>query len=387
MSFPDDEFLMSGHRARRVNGWLVGLMVALAAALVFQTLRSREPVFVNHAPRVVTPRGELGADEKATIEVLENASPSVVLIRTKGYQQVFPRGVVERQVSSGTGIVWDENGHIVTNLHVVRDVVEHSRQTSLEVQFSDNRVVDAELIGGVFEFDIAVLKVSPGDINELRPITIGSSDDLQVGQKVLAIGYPFGFDQTLSTGVIGGLNRIVSTERANEFLTGLIQTDAAINPGNSGGPLLDSAGRLIGVNTAIVSPTGAYAGLGFAVPVGAVLDSVTRVVEEASGKQRPELLGASVLSRQSALQLGYTEEIIDRGVIVGRVLQNSAAFDAGLLPGDQITAVDGQPLTSGAELRKVVESHEPGDVIELTIIRGQQTGKLSVPLRARKSFF
>ncbi|MEZ6059922.1 MAG: trypsin-like peptidase domain-containing protein [Planctomycetaceae bacterium] len=386
MSLSEEEYENAGRTPRLVNGWLVGTLVVLAAALMYETFRSREPVFVNHSPRVVTPRGELGADERSTIEVFEHASPSVVFIRTKGYQPSFPRGVIEQELSSGTGFVWDENGHIVTNLHVVRDVLERGKNASLEVQFSDGRVVDADVIGGVFEYDIAVLKV-PGGVSELVPITIGSSQDLQVGQKVLAIGNPFGFDQTLSTGVIGGLNRIVATERQNEFLSGLIQTDAAINPGNSGGPLLDSAGRLIGVNTAIVSPTGAYSGLGFAVPVDAVLDSVPRVVEEASGKQRPELLGASVLNRESALQLGIPQEIIDRGLIVGRVLHNSAAFDAGLMPGDQITAVDGKVLSSGTELRQLVESHEPGDVIELTIIRREQSGRLLVPLRARKLFF
>jgi len=387
MSFRDDQLGESGSPARLVNKWLVGILLMLIAALLYQTFRSREPVFVNHTPRVVTPRGELGADEQSNIEVFRNASPSVVFIRTKDYRPAFPRGVVEQELSSGTGFVWDENGHIVTNLHVVRDVLQRGGNASLEVQFSDQRVVDAEVIGGVFEYDIAVMKVVPGDVKELRPITVGSSSDLQVGQKVLAIGSPFGFDQTLSTGVIGGLNRVVATEREQDVLSGLIQTDAAINPGNSGGPLLDSAGRLIGVNTAIVSPTGAYSGLGFAVPVDAVLDSVTRVVEEASGEQKPELLGASVLNRESAMQLGYSQETIDRGLIVGRVLKNSAAYDAGLRPGDQISALDGQPVISGTELRRLVESHEPGDVIELTVIRGQQTGTLSVKLRTRKPFF
>ncbi|MCA9048760.1 MAG: trypsin-like peptidase domain-containing protein, partial [Planctomycetaceae bacterium] len=338
---------MNSERPHSANLWLVGILLLLSGALTWQILSTafRPTPAGNYVPRAVTPRGELGADESATIEIFRQTSPSVVFIQTKGFRPTYFGGGIEEELSSGTGFVWDERGYIVTNLHVVREALSRGANATLEVKFPGDIVTDAEVVGGVFENDIAVLKVA-ADAVPLQPILLGTSADLEVGQKVLAIGNPFGFDQTLSTGVIGGLNRTVGTGQQGEALSGLIQTDAAINPGNSGGPLLDSAGRLIGVNTAIVSPTGAYSGLGFAVPVDAVLDSVPRVVEEASGKQRPELLGASVLNRESALQLGIPQEIIDRGLIVGRVLHNSAAFDAGLMPGDQITAVDGKVLSA-----------------------------------------
>jgi S1-C subfamily serine protease len=372
---------------RSLNGWLVGLLFVLTAIVVVQSLTGNtDKSDTTYTPRTTTPRGELGADEASTIEVFQQASPSVVFIRTRGYQPVFPGGQVERELSSGTGFVWDEFGHIVTNLHVVREVLQRGPNGSLEVQFADNRVLDAEVIGGVFENDIAVLKVD-AEALPLQPIVLGESDNLQVGQKVLAIGNPFGFDQTLSTGVIGGLDRIVATDLQDEFLSNLIQTDAAINPGNSGGPLLDSAGRLIGVNTAIVSPTGAYSGLGFAVPVDSVLQSVTRVLQEANGQQSPELLGASVISRDGALKFGIPESIVDRGLFVNRVIPNSAADEAGLKPGDQIASVNGRKVADGAQLKSIIESHSPGDTIELSIIRGNQIGTLRVKLRTRKLLF
>jgi S1-C subfamily serine protease len=309
-----------------------------------------------------------------------------VFIKTKGFQRNYLGGSTEREISSGSGIVWDESGYIVTNFHVVLDSLRAGKYATLEVQFPDDVVVEAEVIGGVFEHDLAVLKVSPAGL-ELHPLLVGTSNDLEVGQNALAIGNPFGFSQTLSTGVIGGLNRTVRSAEPGQYLTGLIQTDAAINPGNSGGPLLDSSGRLIGVNTAIISPTGSYAGLGFAVPVDTVVASVNRVLDEASGKQTPDVLGASVLSRESALELGIPEKLVDRGLIVRMVLPNSAAADAGLEAGDQITRIDGVRLADVSELRDAIKSHKPGDVVELTIIRGERDVKLSVPLRARKLFF
>ena len=372
---------------RSVNVWLVVMLVALTAVLVSQMFSQGPNTPTNVEPRTVAPRGDLAPHEQSTIEVFKQTSPSVVFIRTKGYQVDLLHGAVEqKELSSGTGFVWDKQGHVVTNIHVVINALQQGNNASLEVKLSDDRVLDAKVIGGVFEHDIAVLRVLD-DSQSYRPIALGESDGLQVGQTVLAIGNPFGFDQTLSTGVIGGLNRTVATNRSNELLSGLIQTDAAINPGNSGGPLLDSAGRLIGVNTAIVSPTGAYSGLGFAVPVDSVVESVTRVLQQASGEHPPELLGAAVLNREAAIQNGIPENIADRGLIVSQVIQNSAAYDAGLRPLDQIAAVDGKKVSDGPELRSIIESHAPGDVIELTIIRRNQTGTIKVELREKKWLF
>jgi len=388
MSDPEYHLRPPSAAPASTNLLLVGALVVLTLLLVYQTVTTGTsggaPTY--YEPRQVTPRGELGADEAATTEVFRRASQSVVFVKTKGFQHNYFGRSEERELSSGSGIVWDESGYIVTNFHVVRDSLQEGKFATLEVQFPDDVVVEAEVIGGVFEHDLAVLKISPAGL-ELRPILVGTSNDLEVGQNAQAIGNPFGFSQTLSTGVIGGLNRTVSSAETGQYLTGLIQTDAAINPGNSGGPLLDSSGRLIGVNTAIISPTGSYAGLGFAVPVDTVVTSVNRVLDEASGKQTPDKLGASVISRERALEYGYPVEWVDRGLVVELVIPNSAAHDAGLRRGDQITSIDGVRPGSVSELRDAVQSHEPGDIVELTIFRGSRERILSVTLRARKLFF
>ncbi len=373
------------------NGWLVVVLVVLVAVLMFRTVSDTFSNRPNYTPRTVTSRGDLGADEKATISVFELASPSVVFIRTKGFKSgPFFGAVTEQQLGSGSGFVWDELGHVITNLHVVRDAVLSSR-SQLEVQLSNNSVYDAEFVGCVYQHDIAVLKIIAKP-SQLVPITLGTSDDLKVGQSVLAIGSPFGFDQTLSTGVIGGLNRSVPTnESENSFLDGLIQTDAAINPGNSGGPLLDSTGRLIGVNTAIVSTSGASAGLGFAVPVNNVVESVSRVLEQASRTQFASL-GTGFLDEDSALRLGIPRELFNAGPIIRNVYQNSAAAEAGLqgtfldrfrvVLGDQIVAVNGIEVSTASELEKLIAEHSPGDVVLLEIRRGNQQGTVSVTLKA-----
>lgn len=371
------------------NSWLVGILIALVCTLFYKLYFGESARSVDYGNRVVTPRGDLAADEQSTIEVFEQSSPSVVFIRTKGFQRTLSGAGIERELSSGTGFVWDEAGHIVTNRHVIEGVLVRGVHRVLQVQFASNRVVDAEVIGVVHEHDLAVLKVDV-ETEELRPISLGTSSDLRVGQKVLAIGNPFGFDQTLSTGVIGGLNRVVATERQNEFLSGLIQTDAAINPGNSGGPLLDSAGRLIGVNTAIVSPTGAYSGLGFAVQVDAVVTSVTNLLEAARGDQPPDMLGATVMSRAEALRYGafygVPDEIINRGLIVSRVMPLSAAAEGGLSMGDQIVSFGGHPVSTLEDLRDAVQSFKAGDEAEIEIFRNDKRGSVTVKLRARKLF-
>ena len=387
MKDPEDHSRLPSTEPVSTDLLLVGALVVLSTLLVYQAVTSGTAggSSGHYEPRAVTPRGELGADEGAAIDVFRSASRSVVFVKTKGFQPNFGEGT-EREISSGSGIVWDESGYIVTNFHVVRDSLQAGKYATLEVQFPDDVVVEAEVVGGVFEHDLAVLKVVPAGL-ELHPILVGTSHDLEVGQKALAIGNPFGFSQTLSTGVIGGLNRTVSSAEPGQYLTGLIQTDAAINPGNSGGPLLDSSGRLIGVNTAIISPTGSYAGLGFAVPVDTVVASVNRVLDEASGKQTPDQLGATVISRAGALELRYPAEWVDRGLVVISVIPGSAAADAGLKVADQITSLDGVHLGDVAELRDALQTHEPGDIVELSIFRGRHKVTLSVTLRARKLFF
>lgn len=374
------------------NLFLVAVVAVLASIMVFQWWSSvsnaNSPV--TYASRNAAARGDFSDDEKSTISIFRQASPSVVSIRVKISDMYSSR---EQEVSSGSGVVWDDQGHILTNFHVVeRAVIE--TQFVLEVQFADQTVADAIVVGGVREDDLAVLRVSKGTTN-LVPIRLGTSDDLAVGQTVLAIGSPFGFDQTLSTGVIGGLNRSVSSEQGTP-LTGLIQTDAAINPGNSGGPLLDSDGRLIGVNTAIISPTGAYSGLGFAVPSSKVMESVDLVFSHASGAPRP-IIGVSVISPEGALRYQVPKEMVERGLLIQFVDPRGPAAQLGLQPtrilylgngifksiiGDQIAGVDGQRVVTLEELHAAIRKHQPGDQVTLDVYRGDQLLKMDVVLEA-----
>ena len=378
------------------NHWLVIALACLTAVLGVQVWNQNHavPPPADWSPRKITPKGDLASSERTTIEIFERTSPSVVFIRTKGFQPYLFGGGQEQELSSGTGFVWDKQGYVVTNLHVVESSLA-SNNTAMEVQFADKSVVDAELIGGVREHDIAILKVS-ASADQLQPIPLGTSEDLEVGQQVLAIGNPFGFDRTLSTGVIGGLNRSVAAERGGSFLSGLIQTDAAINPGNSGGPLLDSSGRMIGVNTAIVSPTGAYSGLGFAVPVSSVVASVEMVLQQTAGNRKP-ILGITVLSREQAELLGVPAEISERGLFIKQIEPGGPASKSELRPtqqlgyrivlGDQIAAVDDVAVTTIEELQAALARNQPGDVVTIHIYRGRQRGQVQVTLEAQKLLF
>lgn len=370
------------------NMILVGALVVLSAILAWQTW-ARESGTSSYTSRMAAPKEDLNANEESRIRVFQEASPSVVFVRTKGYEPVLFSGVQEKELSSGTGFVWDDQGHIITNLHVIQERLVSSN-TELEVQFADKTIVDAAFVGGVQEHDIAVLKVDPSGLN-LKPIRLGTSDDLQVGQTALAIGNPFGFDQTLSTGVIGGLNRIVGQEGREETLTGLIQTDAAINPGNSGGPLLDSSGRMIGVNTAIVSPTGAYSGLGFAVPSDRVVESVNLVLERSSSDQsQTPVLGISVLRPDEVSTWGVPDQINRRGLFIRQIFSAGPAARTPLVPtrqlgyrvylGDQITALNDVPIDSVETLDAELRRYKPGDVVVLTFYRANNKGRVEIKL-------
>jgi len=317
-------------------------------------------------PRPVVARGNLAEDEQNNISVFKSVSPSAVNVTTLGLaRDFFSLNVMQVPQGQGTGIVWDDKGHVITNFHVVQNA------NGARVTLSDQSVWKAELVGVFPDRDLAVLRIdAPKD--KLRPINVGSSKDLQVGQKVYAIGNPFGLDQTLTTGIISALNREIESVTQRP-IRGVIQIDAAINPGNSGGPLLDSAGRLIGVNTAIVSPSGASAGIGFAIPV----DEVNRVVPRliTSGKFVRPTLGIQVAPLEFQTKLG-----VDKGVAVVGVLPNTGAAAAGIKPfqrdtggelvvGDVIVAVDGKAVTALDQILDVLEQHKPGDTITLSLKR------------------
>jgi S1-C subfamily serine protease len=319
---------------------------------------------------------ELLEDEKNTIEIFQKASPSVVFITSLVLRRdFFTLNIFEIPKGTGSGFVWDKEGHIVTNYHVVEGA------SALNVTLADNTTYSADLVGVAPSKDLAVLKIkAPAHL--LNPIPLGSSANLQVGQKVLAIGNPFGLDHTLTVGVVSALGREI-TSMTDRKIYNVIQTDAAINPGNSGGPLLDSKGRLIGVNTAIIAPAGAFAGIGFAIPVDTVKRVVPQLIQH--GKFIRPGLGISVVADSIAARLGV------KGVIIGRVNPETGAAKAGLkgiartsrgeyILGDIIVAVDGQPVRNYDELAFILEKHEIGDTVELEILRQNKKMKVKVKL-------
>ena len=332
-------------------------------------------------PRPVTPRGELFADEKANIRLFENSRNSVVYITTRAQvQDLWSRDIMSVPRGTGSGFIWDEYGHIVTNYHVIEDASEAT------VRLSNGKDYQATLVGSSQLHDIAVLKIKVSQ-KFSPPLPIGTSHDLRVGQKVFAIGNPFGLDWTLTNGIVSALNRSLTEENGNT-VEHLIQTNAAINPGNSGGPLLDSAGRLIGINTAIYSPSGANAGIGFAVPV----DTVNRVV--------PQLISKGKYTR-AALGIGIDEDINQRltdllqikGVVILNVPHGTAAAAAGLhgvittrdgsiIPGDIITAIEGKPVDSVSKLVARLDDFRVGDKIRLTVLRQGKSREVPVILQA-----
>ncbi len=363
-----------------MHRFLIGRRVRAAACLLIVGLSAlalaRSPV-----PRPVTPRGELAADEKATIDIFRRVSPSVVYITTLDKViNLLTMNVSEVPSGTGSGFVWDDQGHIVTNYHVIADA------KGARIRFADHHSYPAELVGVSPEHDLAVLRIKTE--RKLTPLPIGTSHDLLVGQRVIAIGNPFGLDYTLTTGVVSALDRSIDGEGG--AVHHLIQTDAAINPGNSGGPLLDSAGRLIGVNTSIYSPSGASAGIGFAIPV----DTVNRVVPEiiAYGYFRRPTIGVEVNDRLSD---EVTRQMGVKGVLILDVAEGSPAARAGLrgsrlardgsiFPGDVILAIDGQTVGSAAAMDKIMDGKRIGDRVDLRLLRDGKPFTVSLTLGASK---
>jgi S1-C subfamily serine protease len=262
---------MESKQSNRFLGFVLSVVIVIVVWELFQTFRDS---WISTEPRLPTERPPLYDSEIQSIHLFENNKNSVVYISTaQSVVDVLTRNVYNIPRGTGSGFVWDEAGHIVTNYHVI------AQASSANIRLNDGRDYPASLIGAAPEHDLAVLKIDV-TVKPPAPITIGTSRDLKVGQNVYAIGNPFGLDWSLTTGIVSALDRTIG-ERSGSAIHHLIQTDAAINPGNSGGPLLDSAGRLIGVNTAIFSPSGAYAGVGFAIPVDIVNEVVPRILSAA----------------------------------------------------------------------------------------------------------
>jgi S1-C subfamily serine protease len=328
-------------------------------------------------PRPVTPRGDLSSAEKSRIQLFRDTWKSVVHITTLDVRQdPFHMNVLEVPKGTGSGFIWDNHGHVVTNFHVISGADE------ARITLADHSEWRARLVGQSSRNDIAVLRII-GAAKRLAPVAIGTSRNLVVGQDVIAIGSPFGLDYTLSTGVISGLGREIQGAGGLP-IRGVVQTDAAINPGNSGGPLLDSAGRLIGMNTAILSPSGASAGVGFAIPVDIVARVVPQLIEY--GREVRPVIGVELADDALAERLGLD------GVLVLRVVPGSPAEQVGILPtrrdpatgeiilGDVITQLAGSAVHNNADLYLQLEKHHPKDTITLTLLRAGEPRTLSLVL-------
>jgi len=315
-------------------------------------------------------------DEANTTEVFSNASPSVVYVTsTTLRRQMFSLNVMEIPQGAGSGFVWDDSGLIVTNYHVV------ARANRLTVTLSDQREFEAKVVGLAPERDLAVLRlIAPPD--ELIELPLGDSSELSVGRKVMAIGNPFGLDTTLTVGVVSALGREIQSPSGRK-IRGVVQTDAAINPGNSGGPLLNSLGQLVGVNTAIYSPSGASAGIGFAIPVNTVKEVVPQLI--AYGKILRPVLGIERASDAWIKRNKIT------GVPIVRTYRGFPADDAGMtgarrvgrndiVLGDIITGVDGQPVRTNEDYLSIMEKRRVGDTVTIETERAGDTLTFDIEL-------
>ena len=353
---------------KKTSLWLFIMVAAVAAMAFYQYFGDRRQQ-QNSVPRTIEPRGELANFEKATIEIFNRAAPSVAYIFTENAVRGF-FGAREVRQGAGSGFLWDRHGHVVTNFHVIQGAQR------IQVRIDTGEALEATYVGGSQDHDLAVVRLRSMPAH-IQPIPVGSSSNLQVGQAVFAIGNPFGLSRTLTTGVISALDRRLPTAAGREVV-GVIQTDAAINPGNSGGPLIDSAGRLIGVNTAIISGSGNSAGIGFAVPADVVNQVVPQLISK--GKVPRPGIGIVVLAEETAASLGVT------GVVIDRVMEGSSAHRAGLegidyrnrLLGDIIVAVGDTEVSQTVEFVQLMQTYTIGQTVQLKVRRGNTVRDVEV---------
>lgn len=356
---------------------IVGKCVATCAAVVI-TLQAGSGMF---APLSAMAKPKLTSEEQLTIDIFKRSTPSVVNVTNLAVKQdMFTMNLQTIPQGAGSGFIWDEKGHVVTNYHVITEASDVKVTLTGDVEYTAN------VIGVDQDKDIAVLQIPvTEEVLELKPLPrCSSSAELVVGQKVFAIGNPFGLDHTLTAGVVSGTGREIQSISGRP-IQDVIQTDAAINPGNSGGPLLDSGGCLIGINTAIYSPSGANSGVGFAIPVDVVNSSVAQIIE--FGRVTRPVLGISFAPDQSSEQLGV------KGILVLKAREGGPAFKAGihgtsrdefgrLVLGDIITAINGQKIKRSSDLYRILDKCKVGDTLEFEILREDTTITLTAQLEA-----
>lgn len=391
-SYDDDGRLPHRPRRYRENPapWMVfiptvAFLLLAGVAIGYLVFRGdrRTTQDPNAQPREVTPRGERDDIEKNRIAVFKDVSSGVVNVDTLRIQRAGYLGTAERQAGTGSGFVWDIQGRIVTNFHVVQDALVVSRagvvsiqpSATIRITLADRSSWNARLVGVAPDNDLAVLQID-APAEKLKPLKVGGSNDLEVGQTVFAIGNPFGQSLTFTQGIISALDREIQSV-TDRPITGVIQTDASLNPGNSGGPMLDREGRLIGVNTAITSPTGGSVGIGYAIPVDTVNRVVTSLIK--TGRDARPAMGFVALREQDTRALGFNQ-----GVMIAEVRANGPAAKAGLQgfrvnpqtnrqePGDLLLAIDGEPVNTLLDLERILSKRKIQQTITVTIQRNNK---------------
>ena len=373
------ESLLKGLKQRKLITVFIGLGIIVAILVTFTPFHLSDSIQNATAKTSdISQRADLTSDEKGTIAIFKHNNPAVVYISTvKRVINPYTRDIREIPSGTGTGFIWDTKGHIITNYHVVGE------NNTARVRLSNQKTHTATVVGKSKRHDIAVLRLKSTD-GLPNPIQPGTSNNLQVGQRVFAIGNPFGLDHTLTTGIISALGRTITNSVLD--MDDLIQTDAAINPGNSGGPLLDSAGRLIGMNVAIYSPSGASAGIGFAIPV----DNINRVVPNLlkNGRFVQPIVGISANDTANKL---IVKELGIKGILVLQVSPGSPAAKAGLVSsklidgdlvlGDIIQAIDNNKVEDMNDFLNIIEKRQLNDQITMDVLRsGQKKLKLNLTL-------
>ena len=363
---------------------IIALGSALFAAIAVAGLQQLSGHFQpfgsasNSTPANIT-EPSLASDEQNNIEVYRATSPGVVYIQSTAMERDFFGMFSQPVEGAGSGSVIDEQGDILTNYHVIANTEK------LTVSFGNGKAYPAKVVGRDPDTDLAVIRLLDTPKESLAMVPLGDSDKLIVGQKVLAIGNPFGLDRTLTTGVISGLQRPIRAQNGRP-IEGAIQTDASINPGNSGGPLLDSHGRMIGINSQIESPSGASAGVGFAIPVNIAKRIVPQLIRD--GEIRRPKLGIAPRDVESLAK--QMELPVSSGVLIVSVQPGGAAANAGLRGvvqtengdlelGDIIVGLDGEKVTNNDDLFKILDKHKVGDTVKAEIFR--QGRRTSVPVR------